>query len=120
MVEPIGDLPENVIAFEAKGKVTAVDYETILIPVVEQTLKKHPKVRLLYHLGDAFSGFEVQALWDDAKLGLRHLTSWERIAVVTDVGWISAATRAWGVAAPGVVRVFPNSELRAAKEWVAE
>ena len=120
MVETIQDLPENVIAFEATGKVTAVDYETVLIPAVEQALKKHDKVRLLYHLGADFSGFEAQALWDDAKVGLRHLTSWERIALVTDVTWIRGATKAWGAVIPGDVRVFANAELSAAKEWVAE
>lgn len=104
------------IAYEARGKVTAADYETILIPAVEQALKEHDKVRLLYHLGDAFSGFEAEALWDDAKVGLRHLTSWERIAVVTDVAWIRSAATAWGATMPGQVRIFTNAELSAAKE----
>ena len=120
MVEPIKGLPDNVIAYEAKGKVTGADYETVLIPAVEQKLKEHDKVRLLYYLGNEFSGFEAQALWDDAKVGLRHITAWERIALVTDIGWIATATRAWGAVMPGAVRVFPNSELSDAKAWVSE
>jgi len=120
MVEPIKGLPDNVIAYEAKGKVTASDYETVLIPSVQRSLEKHDKVRLLYHLGDEFTGFEVRALWDDVKIGLRHITAWERIALVTDVAWLRTTARAWGLVMPGVVRVFTNSELSAAKEWVQE
>lgn len=120
MVEPITGLPDHIIAYTAKGKVTAADYETVLIPVVKQTLQKHDKVRLLYHLGNEFSGFEVQALWDDLKVGLQHITTWERVALVTDIAWLRAAARAWGAAMPGIVKVFSNSELSAAKEWVQE
>ena len=46
------------------------------------------KVRLLYHLSEDFESFSAGAAWDDAKLGLQHWTSFERMAVVTDVGWV--------------------------------
>lgn len=120
MIERIADLPENVLGFTAKGTVTAADYETVLIPAVEAMLARRPNVRLLYHLGAAFSGFEAGALWDDAKVGLRHLGAWERTAVVTDVEWIRVATKALGFAMPGEVRVFPDAELPAAKAWLSE
>jgi hypothetical protein len=120
VIERIRDLPDDVLGFTAKGTVTAADYETALIPAVEAALARHPRVRLLYHLGREFSGFEAGALWDDAKVGLRHLGAWERIALVTDVDWIRVATKALGFAMPGQVRVFPDSQLAAAKAWLSE
>ena len=120
MIKPISDLPENVLGFEASETVTGHDYETILVPTVEAKLKVFPKVRLLYFLGPDFSSYELEAMWDDAKIGLKHLTAWERIAVVTDTEWIRSATRLFGFAIPGHVRVFANNELSAAKEWVSE
>lgn len=120
MIERIAELPENVLGFTAKGTVTAADYETVLVPAVEASLAQRPRVRLLYHLGSEFSGFEAGALWDDAKVGLRHLGAWERIALVTDVEWIRIATKALGFAMPGQVRVFSDGELAAAKAWLSE
>jgi hypothetical protein len=118
MIEMMTDLPENVIGFTAQGRVTADDYEQRIVPAVEAALDKADRVRLLYHLGTDFDGFEAGALWEDAKVGLGHLAAWERIALVTDVDWIRMATKALGFAMPGEVRVFTNAELASAREWL--
>ena len=118
MVEQIPDLPDNVLGFAAKGTVTAEDYESVIIPAVEALFARQRKVRFLYHLGEDFSGFEAAAMWDDTKLGLKHLSGWERMAVVSDVEWIRAAIRIFGLAIPGHIRVFHNSELTEAKQWI--
>jgi hypothetical protein len=81
-------------------------------------LAAHDKVRLLYQLGEDFDGFDMAAIWEDTKVGLGHLAAWERIALVTDEDWIRTATKAFGFAMPGEVRVFSNAELDAAHDWV--
>ncbi|MCH7519773.1 MAG: STAS/SEC14 domain-containing protein [Candidatus Dadabacteria bacterium] len=125
MLEPISGLPDNTLGFTAEGKITSEDYETVLIPAVEEKLKNNDKVRLLYHLGDEFEGFEAGAMWDDAKVGLAHITEWEKIAIVTDVNWIRHAGKIFGFAietmsAPGDVKVFHNNEIDMAIEWIGE
>ena len=120
MVEQIPDLPDNVLGFTARGTVTANDYESVIIPALEAVFSRQDKVRFLYHLGEDFSGFEAAAMWDDAKLGLKHLSGWERMAVVTDVEWVRAAIKIFGIAIPGPIRVFHNSELAEAKQWITE
>ena len=119
MIESLTGLPENVIGFSARGMVTAEDYEQHIVPAVEEALQKSGKLRLLYHLGEEFVGFKAGALWEDAKVGLSHLAAWERIAVVTDVDWLRSVTKAFGFAMPGEVRVFANSEIEAARDWLA-
>jgi hypothetical protein len=120
MIEKISNLPDNVLGFTAKGTVTASDYELIIIPAVEALFSRYRKVRFLYHLGEDFSGFEVSAMWNDTKLGLKHLTGWERMAVVSDMDWIRGAVRVFGLAIPGHVRVFHNRELTEASRWISE
>ncbi len=120
MIKIISDLPSNVLGFESSGTVTGKDYETVLIPAVEAKLEEFPKIRLLYHLVPDFSGYDFEAMWDDAKVGLAHLTSWEKIAVVTDKEWIRSGVKVFGFIIPGEVRVFDNDELLTAKEWVSE
>lgn len=120
MVEIIPNLPDTVLGFTAKGTVTASDYESVIIPAVEALFSRQRKVRFLYHLGQDLSGFEAGAMWDDAKLGLKHFSGWERIAVVSDLEWIRAAIRIFALAMPGSVRVFHNSELGEAIRWISE
>ena len=120
MVERIPDLPDNVLGFTAKGKVTASDYESQIIPAVEAQFTRQSRVRFLYHLGKDFTGFEAAAAWDDTKLGLRHLSGWERMAVVSDVEWIRTGVRIFGLAMPGHVRVFHDRDLAEATRWVTE
>ncbi|MDD2581812.1 MAG: STAS/SEC14 domain-containing protein [Desulfuromonadaceae bacterium] len=120
MLERMQGLPNNVLGFKAVGKVTGADYESVLIPAVDEMFERRTNIRFLYQLGDEFTGFDAKAMWDDAKVGLQHFSSWERVAVVTDVGWIRTALKAFGFAMPGHVRVFSNSELEVARQWLNE
>ena len=120
MIELMSDLPNNVIGFTAHGKVTGDDYENVVIPTIEARLKEHDKLRLIYNCGEEFEGFEAAAMWDDAKVGMKHLTAWEKIAVVTDVDWMRMMTKAFGFAIPAKVRVFENDDLDDARAWASK
>lgn len=120
MIEMIPNLPDNVVGFAAHGKITGADYESTLIPAVEERLRKHDKVRLLYQMAPDFEGFDAAAVWDDTKIGLKHWTAWERCAVVTDHAWVRNMTKAFGFVMPGEVRVFGNDQLDAARAWLSE
>lgn len=95
MIEIIQGLPDNVVAVTASGKVTGEDYDSVLIPVIEEKLKKHDKIRVLYVLGPDVSGFTAGAMWDDAKIGIRHLTAYEKVSVVSDANWITGYEAQW-------------------------
>jgi hypothetical protein len=120
VIEKIENLPDNMLGFSAKGAVTAEDYESVIIPAVEALFSRQSKVRLLYHLGPDFSGVEAAAMWDDAKIGLKHISGWERVAVVSDVEWVRAGVNVFGLVIPGHIRVFHNSEYSEAKRWLTE
>jgi hypothetical protein len=72
----MNDLPKNVLGISAEGKITGNDYETILIPALEEKLKANKEIRMLYQLGNNFTGFDLSAMLDDAKMGLKHLSAW--------------------------------------------
>ena len=42
-----------------------------------------------------------------------------RSAIVTDLEWMTRATRLFSWMIPGEARTFPVAELEQAKEWVA-
>ena len=120
MLRLIEDLPEGVVGVEASGKVTSEDYERVLVPAVEAArAKSDGRVRLLYVLGHELPDYTAGAAWEDAKLGLGHLRSWERIAIVGDADWLRHAVHGLGWLMPGEIRVFELDELESAREWVA-
>ena len=112
-------IPKQVVSPSGETIFTGEDYESVLISAIEEKLKKHSKINLLYHLGKDCVGFDIEAMWGDTKIGIRHLTVWERIAVVTDIDWVRLATKAFGFAMPGHVKVFANGQLAEAREWVS-
>ena len=118
MIELLSDFPDNIVGIAASGHVSASDYETVLVPIVEAALKKHGKVRLLYVLGSEFTGFTPGAMWEDAKLGIAHFTAWEKVAVVTDVSWVANATSMFRFVMPCPVQVFPIKDRAKAEAWV--
>ncbi len=120
MLEIIQGMPDSVVAVSARGNVTGDDYDTLLIPLIEGKLKTHEKVRVLYVLGPEYTGFTAGAMWDDAKIGLRHLTAYERVAVVTDVNWIAGAVKFFAFMCPCQIRIFGNDKLSEAIAWISE
>jgi hypothetical protein len=120
MLRIINELPDNVLGVSAEGKVTGTDYETIFIPALEEKLKSNNKINLLYQLGVNFYGFDLSAMLDDAKMGINHLSSWGRIALVSDHDMINTFAKFFGFLMTYEVRIFENAEFENAKEWISE
>ena len=119
MFRIVKGLPQGVLGFEASGRVTHEDYRDVLIPEVESLLAHGPG-NMLYVIGEDFTGFDLEALWDDAAFGVRHWRDFQRIAVVADQQWLRAAVSMFTPFFPGEVRLFPRSEMAVAKDWVAQ
>ena len=119
MIRVLSDMPAGVLGLEAIDDVEKEDYEDVLVPAVEAAVAEHGKVRLVYVLGPDFDEYEGEAVWEDLKLGVRHLSSFERIAVVSDARWIGPAMKVFSVLLPGQARAFPLAEREAATRWAA-
>jgi len=119
MLEVLPGFPDNVLGIKAIGEVEDDDYDDLLVPAIEDLLTRHDKIRLLYVLGPEFEGSESGALWEDAKLGAKTFTSYERIAVVAESALIRRSIKAVGWLMPGEVRSFGGNELDEATAWIA-
>jgi hypothetical protein len=121
VIEPIEDMPPGTIGFRAVGEVTREDYREVLEPALRAAVEAG-EVRMLYVVAGEFE-MDAGALLEDAKtglqLGLGHLSAWKRTAVVTDVGWVQRAIKAFSFMAPGEAKVFGLAELDEARAWVA-
>ena len=114
MLELIKELPDNVVGIVAKGRVTNEECDNILKPAMERSLKRHGKIRLYYEVGSRFPG----AGWGDLDLAIDHLPQWERIAIVSDTGWVRHTVNALRFLIASEVRVFTMLEAEEGRAWI--
>jgi hypothetical protein len=118
MLKTLTGLPPGVLGFEGDGELHADDYREVLIPAVEAVVRRGEKVRIVL-VFERFEGLAGGALWQDLKMGVEHLTHWERIALVTELDWMQRLVALFGWMSPGEVKVFPLAERDAAVAWAA-
>jgi stage II sporulation SpoAA-like protein len=114
MIELIKELPDNVVGILARGRVTCEECNDVLRPAMEVSLKRHDKLRLYYEIGCRFPG----AGWDDLEIAIDHLPQWERIAIVTDTGWVRHTVNALRFLLASEVRVFTIGETDEGRAWI--
>jgi|SRR4051794_31945110 hypothetical protein len=120
MLRRMIEMPAGTIGFEAIGEVEDDDWEQAVEPVLRSEIAAGRKVRLLYLLGTAADDVEGDALKADAGFRARHVTSFERVAVVSDEDWIGPALRALSFMLPGKAKGFRVHALPEAKAWLSE
>ncbi|MEO6798811.1 MAG: STAS/SEC14 domain-containing protein [Rhodanobacter sp.] len=118
MIAQIEGLPAGTLGFRAHGQVTTDDYERIVVPDVEAGFALNRKLRLLYVTADDFTGFDPGAMWNDAKMGARHFSGWDRVALVTDVPWLRGTATAFSFAIPAEFGLFETADLDKATAWI--
>jgi SpoIIAA-like len=123
VIERIGDLPAGVLGFRATDKITGDEYREMMKPIYA-TLEAGEKLNIYFELDDDFDGLDFGALWHDMRaagsVGLKHRSSWQRMALVTEKDWIRHAAAVMGPLAPGELRVFDPHERARAKAWISE
>ncbi len=68
VIEALKDFPDNISAFAYHGHVTKADYETVVIPDIEDKLTRHKRVRAYVEIAPDFAGVDPGAVWEDTKL----------------------------------------------------
>src|SRR5439155_17789895 len=114
MLELIDGLPGNVVGIAVSGRLTMQDCQDVLVPAIEKSLKRHEKIRLYYELNSRLP----RAARDELDLGLEHASRWERVAIVTDVGWVRLTVKALRFLIPGEIRVFPTVQASEGRAWI--
>jgi SpoIIAA-like len=114
MIEIIKGLPNNVVGIAVEGRVTKKDCYDVLMPAMEKSLKRNDKIRLYYELNSRFPG----AAWDDLNVGIEHIAPCERVAIVTDVGWIRYTVKALRFSIPGEIQVFATVQASEGRAWI--
>jgi hypothetical protein len=114
-IKELSDLPTPLIGFEVSGTLHAEDYRDVLLPAVEKAASSGD-VRIVLVIPD-FGGVTAGAMWQDLKMGIEKFHAWKRIALVTDIDWMTHALSMFGWMTPGEVKHFPMAEKGDAVNW---
>jgi len=117
VIVQLPDLPDGVIGFETSGELRAEDYRDVLLPAIEHAAAAGD-VRVVIVI-DSFDGMTGGALWQDLKIGVHHLRSYKRIALVTDIHWMTDMAAWFGWMTPGELKHFPSAQRAEAIAWAA-
>ncbi|UUX91142.1 STAS/SEC14 domain-containing protein [Methanoplanus endosymbiosus] len=84
----ITKLPESSgrnVGFMVHGKLTGEDYRETLIPAMEEALKNHEKINILFRM-ESFRGWTAHAAWDDF-VNWPKVRAVRKMAIVFDGEW---------------------------------
>jgi hypothetical protein len=119
MIQIIPDAPDNVAAFAANGEVTADDFKSLILPTCDEVVNHYGELNYLLQLKNDTPNFTTGAWAQDMLLGLKHITKWNRCAIVTDQQTIHTITNVFSKLMPGEFKGFDHAELSAALLWCA-
>lgn len=120
MIQQLENTPENMIGFRAVGEVTKEDFADNVIPSVEKQVEKTGKLNYLLLLDTSVKDFSAGAWWQDAILGIKNLTKWNRAAIVSDSEGIRRFTDFFSILMPGEFKGFHKEDLDKAILWTSE
>jgi hypothetical protein len=111
------EIPEDrLVVVTVDGRVTQADLKRF-VERFEAFVGAHKPVRIL-QIVRSLSGVEPAALWQDLTFGLRHLDSFSRAAIVTDMPWVEWSARFLEPFVRAELRHFRLDELDDARDWL--
>ena len=120
MIEILPESSGNFLAVNATEKLTADDYENVFIPKLEELIQNYERIRVLIFFHDNFTGWELEAMWEDASFGVKHKNDFEKIAIVGAPPWIEWASKLGAHFMPGQVKSYASKNFLDAISWANE
>lgn len=120
MINIILNLLENVLGISADGDITRDDYKNVLIPEIRKMLKVKRKIKLLYFLGNDFTGFDLNVILKGKTKGLKHCSCWKKVALVLEEKYMTLFAAYYGDLLNNEIKLFSEDNIEKAKIWITE
>lgn len=118
MIVKIPGLPDNMVGFRADGEVTKKDFEIVHLQVAD-LVEKTGKLNYLLFLDNSPADFTMGAWLQDALLGVKHITKWNRAAIISDSEAVISFTAVFSKVIPGEFRGYHKTDYNKAVDWVS-
>ena len=101
MIHFLENLPSNIVGFKATGEITEADFTDTVLPKVKALIDKTDKLNYLLLLETSVKNFTIGAWMKDVMMGIKNLTKWNRVAIVSDEEAIRNFTNFFSYLMPG-------------------
>src|SRR5690606_19829007 len=118
MVEVISGLADSIAGFRAKGEVSKKDYTEVVEPEVDELVRRTGKINFLLLLDTTIGNYTPGAAFKDFLLGLKHLSKWHKMAIVSEQEGVRKFTDFISSVIPGEARGFSKSQFEEAQTWL--
>lgn len=119
MVQLMSGLKPNVAGFEFTGDITREDYDSVIFPEVKKITEQFDELNVIFLIHTDIKNFSAGAWMQDAYLGLKNLTKWHRMALISDTDFVHKTTPILDKMAPGEFKAFLEREKEEAISWVS-
>lgn len=120
MIYRIIDLPPKMIGFKASWEVTKKDFDEVVIPCVQKHVEKMGQSNYMLVLNNSIRNYTFCSWLKDVLLSLKHITKWNRAAIVSDSKVLKFLVELVGVFVPGELQIYSYDEMPRAIDWLAE
>jgi len=107
----------DLLVVRASEKLTTKDYEKVFIPKMEEMITQHKKINIVFYCDNTFSGWELGAMWDDAKFGIKHRHDFNKMAAVGAPDWVEWTAKLFSFLVEGEMKFYPDDKLTDAITW---
>jgi hypothetical protein len=120
MLQLINDLPQHVVGVHAFKDVAEMEYEGILIQLLDEQLKKCSKLNFILVLETDIKNFAPGMWCGNVRIGFRYFFKWCKVAIVSDQKGVLGYNDLFKYVIPGKFRTFPLDDIDKAIRWVSQ
>ena len=118
MITILPETSTDALVVKASGKLSIENYEKVFIPALEKLIEVQGQINVLILFDESFEGWEMGAMWDDAKFGLKHVNDFKKLAVVGASSLVEWGAKVGAHLMSGEVKTYAADEFEAAVAWV--
>lgn len=110
---------KKILHFIFSGKVTHEDYQEVVVPTLEKSIKKEELLSCFCDLRD-MNSIQLRAIWDDYKVGIRYINNFDRFATVGNQWWVELLMKVSQPFFKIKLKHFKSLQYEEALKWVNE
>jgi len=117
MISILTDAPENVAAFYAMGETQKQDFESLVLPHIQQKHSKYQELNYMIYLNGNLEKNNMENLFRECFSNLQNLTNWNRTAIVIDDAHLENHHEIFATLMSGELRFFSKQNIYDALYW---
>lgn len=119
MITIMPESTDQMLALQATGTLTQADYQDVCLPALQKIIDEYEVANAVFYMDADFKGWEMAAMWEDTKFGIKHRNHFARIAIVGGPDWIHWGVKLGELMMDSKIKTYSPNQLQEALKWAA-